>query len=81
MGGSKKMGLAVKKIGKARRTLNAWDDASSNGSRQSFKETMSAAGSEKKSNISYAAKLIPQMHPKNELKDLCLPGEYKNHDY
>lgn len=21
------------------------------------------------------------MHPKNELKDLCLPGDYKNHEY
>ena len=68
--------------------MNNWDDASSNNSRESFKRTMSAADSGRKSSTtsqgdkkSYAAKLIPKMHPKNKVKDLCLPGDYKLHEY
>ena len=89
MGSSKTNSLkpAVKKIGQARRTLGAWDDASSTGSRESFKRTMSAAEPIRKPSTnsekpkSYAAKLIPKMHPKNSIKDLCLPGDYKNDEY
>ena len=90
MGASKTSSLkpAVKKIGQMRRTLGAWDDASSNGSRESFKRTMSAADSGRKPSTtsnaekkSYAAKLIPKMHPQNKVKDLCLPGDYKTHEY
>lgn len=66
--------------------MAAWDDASSTGSRESFKRTMSAADSARKPSTasekkSYAAKLIPKMHPKNNKKDLCLPGDYKLDEY